>query len=164
MTAKTAGVSLASLDLRKASDVPFEFEYVGPDGRPTGLWFKVLGAQSEKVSDATNALINQRRKQEAVRAAKASHSGRNADPEVATVEDDIDFARRLNAVRLVGWRGPGATDGLTREQLERFQPITDPWSEDAALMLVRINPDIADQVAEHSGRLANFTPSSSKTS
>lgn len=161
---KTAGVSLADLNVRTASEHPFEFEYVGPDAKPSGLWFKVLGAQSQTVTEETNRLVNERRRQDALRAAKAVRSGRNADPDPTPVEDDIAFAQRLNAVRLVGWRAPGDVDGLTAEQAERFQGISDPYSADNALLLIRTNPDIADQVSERSGALVNFMRGSSTAS
>ena len=149
-------VSLADLDARKASDVPFEFEYIGPSGKPSSLWFKVLGAQSETVQQETNRLVNERRRQEAVRITKASRSGRNADPDPIPIEDDIAFTQRLNAARLVGWRGEGEVDGLSAIEVERFRPITDPYTPDNALRLIRTNPDIGDQVFEQSGKLDNF--------
>lgn len=156
---KTAGISIASLDVRKASETPFEFEYVNSDGAATGLFFKVLGSQSETVAREANRLINERRRLEAFAAAKAAKS-RNLEPEYTSVEDDILFGQRLAAVRLVGWRGPGETSGLTKEQLDRFQGIEDPYSADLALQLCQGDKDIADHVLKVADTVGNFTKAS----
>lgn len=145
MTTKTTGVSLASLNMRKASEEPFKFEYIGPDGSNSGITLHVLGGHSDTVNNEVNRLLNERRRKEA--AAQARQRTGRKEEGFTPVEDDIAFAQRLNAVRLVGWEG-----------------ITEPWSQENALELIRINPHLADQVAEASGDLSNFTQSSSKTS
>lgn len=139
---KSPGVSLASLDARKASAAAFEFEYIGPDGAGTGIMLKVIGAQSAEVTEGTNRLVNERRRQEAIRAAEATAS-RPGDA-IIPVEDDIAFGQRLSAMRLVGWDG-----------------IADPWSAENALLLCQSNPDIASQVLAQSNKLGNFIKASS---
>ncbi len=150
---KTTGVSLASLNARKAADVPTEFEYV-LEGKPTGLFFKVLGGQSASVTQTVNRLVNERRKEEAVKAAQATEAV------FTPIEDDIAFGQGLAAVRLVGWRKPGETEGLAPDQVERFQGIEDDWSAEAALKLCQSNPDIAFQVNAASNKLSNFIKAS----
>lgn len=150
---KTTGVSLASLNARKAAEVPIEFEYV-LEGKPTGLFFKVLGGQSTQVTQTVNRLVNERRKEEAAKAVQATEAT------FTPVEDDIAFGQRLSAVRLVGWRKPGETQGLAADQVERFQGIEDDWSAEAALTLCQTNPDIAAQVLTASNKLSNFIKAS----
>ena len=152
---KTTGVSLASLNARKAAEVPIQFEYV-LEGKPTGLFFRVLGSQGATVTQSINRLVNERRKEEAAKAAQATPG----EVVFTAIEDDVAFAQRLAAVRLVGWRKPGETEGLAPDQVERFQGIEDDWSAEAALTLCQTNPDIAAQVTAASNRLSNFTKAS----
>jgi hypothetical protein len=154
-------LSLDSLDARKASEVPVEFEYFGPDLKPSGLFFKVLGGQSPAVVEQTQRLLNERRKRDAV-AAAAPRAGGQADAAFTPVEDDIDFSQKLSAVRLVGWRGDGETDGLTPEEKERFSPIAEAYTPELALKLIRSNVHIKDQVDAVSNDLARFMKASAK--
>jgi hypothetical protein len=64
-TAKKAGISLADLDARSTSEVPFEFEYILPNGEGSGVTFKVLGSQSPTVVAEVNKLLDARRRKEA---------------------------------------------------------------------------------------------------
>lgn len=143
MPTKTgAGVSLASLDARTASETPFRFEYILPNGEGSGVFLHVLGPQSPKVTAEVNRLLNERRRKEAMREAQRrvnNRRGEDFDP----VEDDIVFGHRLAAVRLVGWEG-----------------ITEPYTVELALQLITSNQHIADQVAEQSGALENFMKTS----
>jgi len=150
---KSTGVSLASLNARKAAEVPTEFEYTF-EGKPTGLFFKVLGSQCASVTQTINRLVNERRKEEAARAALSTEA--NFTP----IEDDIAFGQRLAAIRLVGWRKPGETQGLAPDQVERFQGIEDDWTAQAALTLCQDNPDIAAQITATSNKLSNFIKAS----
>lgn len=161
MTTKPAGDSIADLNARKAAETPFEFEATGPDGKPSGHWFSVIGGQCYTVVTATQQLVNARRSQDAERDAKASLS-RPGD-NIVPVEDDVAFGQRIAAVRLVGWRGPGDTQGLDAEQLERFRGISDPFSPALALVLCQTNPDYAAQFTIKSNQTANFIKASSTT-
>ena len=154
---KEASISIADLDVRTASETPFEFEYLLADGKGSGVFLQVLGAHSKTVQTETNRLVNDRRSAEAQR--EAMQIGIGA-PAFTPVEDDIAFGQRLAAVRLVGWRGPGKTEGLTAEQVERFQGVKEPWSADLALKLCRSNPPLSEQVTKRSATLGNFTPTS----
>lgn len=138
-----ASFSLKSLDARAASETPFEFEYLLPDGSPTGVFLSVLGSQSKEVTAEVNRLMNLRRSAEATQAIAAKTGGRKADAFV-TVESDIEFGQRVAAVRLVGWRG-----------------IEEPYDPDLALELCKSNQDIATQVAEKSSDMGNFMKGSS---
>lgn len=136
-------LSLSDLDARSASDAPIEFEYVSPDGTPSGVFLSVLGAQSDKVTSEVNRLVNDRRKKEA---AQASTRMGGRDQAVWTpIEDDIAFGQRLAAVRLVGWRG-----------------IKEDYSPENALKLCQINADVADQVTKTSNDSARFMKASPK--
>lgn len=133
-----AGVSLSSLDATKASDTPFEFEYITPDGDNSGVFLSILGGQSEAVTKTAAKMINEHRRKKAVREMNARYNSKK-NVEFETLESDVEFSQRLAAVRIVGWRG-----------------ITDPWSPENALRLCQTNRVIAAQVMEQSENLANF--------
>lgn len=141
----TKGVSLASLDARKASDQPVEFEYYGPDLKPTGVFFSVLGAQSQKVVEQTAKLLNERRKRDASQAAMRNRPGSPSDAAFTPVEDDIAFGQQLSAVRLVGWRG-----------------IEEEFTAERGLALIASNAHVKDQIDAVSNDLAGFMKSSPK--
>jgi hypothetical protein len=135
------GVSLASLDARKASETPYLFEYVGPDGVESGIRLGVLGGQSSTVTKATNLLLNERRRQEAIRDAEAN-AARPGD-NITPVESDILFGQRLAAIRLVAWEG-----------------IDEDCTPENALLLCQTNADIAAEVLKQSNKIGNFTKAS----
>lgn len=141
MTKEAKTVSIASLNAVAAGDAAFEFEYIDTLGNPTGIFFKVLGSQSEKVTKETNALINARRRQEAVRLAQVGN--RRPQDAVTPVEDDITFGQRLAAIRVVGWSG-----------------ITEEYSPELALKLCQTNADISSQVLDRSNEVGNFIKAS----
>lgn len=143
MTQSSAKRSLASLNSRKASETPYKFELLEADGSASGVIVHVIGGQSRTVADETNRLVNERRRQEAIRAADAP-ANRPGDA-ITPVEDDIAFGQRLAAVRLVGWEG-----------------IEEAFSPAGALELCQINPDYAAQITTQSNRLANFISASPK--
>ncbi len=142
MTKQTL-VSLKSLDARAQADVPYEFEYILPNGEGSGIFLSVLGSQSKTVTEAVNKLMNERRRVEEVAAINARTGGRKTAA-IIPVEDDIAFGQKLAAVRLVGWRG-----------------IAEPFDPDLALELVEMNADIANQINEQSNAAENFMKSSS---
>ena len=141
MPSKT-GISIKSLDTRKASQTPFVFEYISPDGEATGIKFHVIGAQARTAQEATNRLVNERRRQEQAKAAAAGARGEDYTP----IERDIEFGQKLAASRLVSWEG-----------------IDEPYSEQLALELCEGNPDIAQEILRQSNNLANFMKRSSPT-
>lgn len=128
-------LSLSDLDATKASAEAFEFEYL-IDGEPSGIFFSVLGGQSEVVTREVAELINAKRRRDVARAVRAK-SGKPADFD--PIEEDIEFGQRLAAVRLVGWRG-----------------ISDPFTPENALKLCQTNRDIAAKITEESDNIANF--------
>lgn len=132
--------SLSDLNARKQADTPFEFPFLRPDGTKTGVTLLVLGAQSETVMNETNRIINERRATDAQR--ELMQTGIGAPP-VTPVEVDIEFTQKLTAVRLVGWKG-----------------IKEPWSKENALLLIKSNPQLADQVTKQSANIGNFTGAS----
>lgn len=136
-TNRIGGVSLDSLNVVKASDSPFEFEYITPDGRQTGVFLKVLGGQSEVVTKAAAKMINERRRELAARELKKRGNSKQIDFD--PIEDDIEFGQRLAAVRLVGWSG-----------------ITDEFSPENAMRLCKTNKYIAAAILEYSDDVANF--------
>jgi hypothetical protein len=132
-------ISLSDLDAVKASDEAFEFEYPNTDGTPSGVKFKVLGGQSEKVTAEVARLINDRRRKEAARA-NQTRMNPNKALEFEPMENDVEFGNRLAAVRLVGWSG-----------------ISDIFSPELALKLCKSNKDIALLITQQSDSMANFT-------
>lgn len=136
-------LSLADLDAVSASDTPFEFEYILPDGTGSGVFLQVLGSQSEKVTTEVNKLVNARRKQQAQAEAVKGRSPAGAD--FVPIESDLEFGHKLTAVRLFGWRGIG-----------------DTFTPENALRLVSRNSAIAEQITAASNDIGNFTPASSK--
>lgn len=134
--------SLNDLSATKASDEAFEFELEDSNGVGRGIFLKVLGSQSEKVTSEVARLINARRRSEASRAMRASKKTVEFEP----IESDIEFGQRLAAVRLVGWRG-----------------ITEGWTPENALTLCRSNRDISAQIVEQSDDMANFMKVSSNS-
>ncbi len=134
--------SLNDLSATKASDEAFEFELEDSNGVRRGIFLKVLGSQSEKVTSEVARLINARRRSEAARAMRSNKKTVEFEP----IESDIEFGQRLAAVRLVGWRG-----------------ITEPWTPENALTLCRSNRDISAQIVEKSDDMANFMRVSSNS-
>ncbi len=145
MSAKTPAISLKALDARTASEAPFSFEYISPDGSASGVTFTVLGGQSATVQSEINRLVNERRRKQHAAEINARTGGRKSE-DFTSVESDIEFGQRLAAIRLVGWSG-----------------IAEPFHEDLALELCQSNADIATQITEQSNDMANFMKSSSPT-
>lgn len=150
-------ISLNDLDATAKNSEAFEFEYLNSEGEPTGIFLSVVGSQAERVTSAIAKLVNERRRKEAAKEVARRLQPNAKAIQFETLESDVEFGQRLAAVRLVGWRGPGQVDGLTEEQVARFQGITDPWTEDNAHRLCRTNRDISAQVTIQSDAMGNFT-------
>lgn len=150
-------LTLDDLNTAAASDHAFEFEYINAKGEPSGVFLKVVGSQSEVVTREVAKLVNERRRKEAARSVANRVGTGPRTPEFETLESDVEFGQRLAAVRLVGWRRPGETDGLSEEQQARFSGIRDTWSPENALRLCRGNRELAAQVATQSEMTGNFT-------
>lgn len=129
------GTSLADLDLVSASENSFEFEYLRPDGRETGVFIKVIGSQAPKVQEWIRKSLNRRRAQEAL----ATKRGKEIE---RLVEDDEQFGIDAAAIRIVAWSG-----------------ISEPYTPEAAKILVTNNSEVRDQVLEASNNLGNFSKS-----
>jgi hypothetical protein len=132
-------VSLDDLDARKASDKPFEFEYITPSGDGSGIFLSVLGGQSETVTKEVARLMDERSRRKAAREINQKIGVGAKKIEFEPFENDVEFGQRLAAVRLVGWRG-----------------ISDAWSPENALRLCRSNQNIAAQVTQASDAVENF--------
>lgn len=152
---KTTGVSLASLNARKASEEAYEFEYVAPDGSLSGIFLSVIGTHSDTITKAMVETADEQRRRENVRAMKNSKA-RPENADLGSLAEDIDIGAKQAAKRLVGWRTPKDVEGLSAAQLERFQGIEEPWSEENALTLCRTNPDVSAQVMAKSNDLGNW--------
>lgn len=142
MNAETKPVSLDDLDASKASDEGFEFEYINHLGKHTGIFFKVLGGESETVKSEIARLQNERRRQHASREVNRRVGVGAKKVEFDTFESDVDYGRRLAAVRLIGWRG-----------------IADPFTPENALRLCKSNSHIAEAITAQSEAMENFTQS-----
>lgn len=140
MTAKA--LSFADLNVRKASETPFEFEYLDPDGAGTGFFLSVIGTHSDTILKASQEAEDARRKKEAFRAMKAAKS-RPDQVDVGSVVDDVEAGVKLIAKRIVGWRG-----------------IDVDYSPEKALELCQVNPLVCAQVMEASNTEGHFTKAS----
>lgn len=157
MTAKTAsaGISLAALNARKTADAPFEFEYIGPDNLPSGIFLKVIGSQSDTIVRFVQDEDDAERRANYVRATKNAKA-RPESADLGSMREDMDSSARKISRRLVGWRGPGETAGLSKEEAQRFLGIEEPWSPENALLLCATNDHLANQVIGKANDLANF--------
>jgi len=128
-------ISLDALNARQHSEEAFEFNYVGPRGNATSIFFSVLGEHSERVRSASNELLNEQRRTAAQREASATSAIEAVEP----VEESTVLGQKLAAVRLVGWRG-----------------IQEEFTPARALALCQSNSHVAGQVLAQSRRLENF--------
>ncbi|UPT53201.1 hypothetical protein [Synechococcus phage Ssp-JY42] len=133
----TKTLSLSDLNARAASEKAFEFEYL-IEGEGTGVFISVLGQHCASVAKAINAEVNDRRRKQAVAAARNAKA-RPDSAEYEPIEDDIAFGQRLAALRITGWRG-----------------IAEDFTPERALQLCQDNPDVASQALDASNNLANF--------
>jgi hypothetical protein len=148
-------ISVTALDARKAGEQPFEFEYTDSEGTPTGIWLSVYGSHTDKVQNAVNVAVNERRKKEAHTEA-LNRGSRPGSAGFTPIEDDVAFGQRLAAVRLCGWRGDKDIKGLKPDQAQRFVGLTEPFSPELALQLCQSNPELAAQVTDEANRTTNF--------
>jgi len=137
------GISLTSLDLDKVCENHFEFEYLDPNGKGTGVYLSVIGGHSQKVRQYSINEINRLREQESIKARIARKRNKNAVTDDYTpIEDDIEYAIKDAAIRLVGWRG-----------------IDDEFNATNADILCRTNQLARQQIMEASSEIGNFTKS-----
>jgi hypothetical protein len=120
--------SLETLNVRKKSETPHEFE-LEIDGQKTGVFLSVIGQQSETFTQAAAAI--------AAEFELAKGLANAAD--FVNSERQKTMTNRLVAARLVGWRG-----------------LSDPFTPDNALTLVTTNADAFAQVLRESNRVGNF--------
>ncbi|AMR77682.1 hypothetical protein [Cupriavidus nantongensis] len=139
-TAEQNLISIDDLDVVKASEIPFTFDLLGADDKPTGVKFSVYGDQSERVQKFIRDNLNKRR----TRAAMAAKKGK--DLPVDMIEDDEEFLIKSCVVRLASWEG--MKEECTPENAER---------------LFRKYPSARRQVLDQSAEAGNFMPSSRKS-
>lgn len=156
MTNKKAGLTLDDLDRVQAGAHAHEFEYIDEKGAPTGIWFSVFGGESEAVQKETARLQNERRRKEKAREINARIGVGKTSIDIETYESDVEYGKRVAAVRLAGWREAGNDEGLTAEEKERFCGIAAPFNSENALRLCKSNQHIALQIAQQSEEAANF--------
>ena len=88
-------ISIDDLNIIKKCEDGFEFEYLDAQGKDTGIFFTVLGAHAAKVQKWAFKQLNNQRSQAAVLAKRGKAE------EVRTVEDDVEFAHELMAIRIM---------------------------------------------------------------
>lgn len=132
-------VSLDDLDASKASDVPFEFEYINHLGVATGIFFSVLGDESEVIRAVKCQMQNERRQKAAAREVTTRLAGNTRKPEFDKFEEDVSYGQKMAAARLVGWRG-----------------INDTFTKEGALRLCTSNNHIAVAITAASEAMGNF--------
>lgn len=127
-------ISLASLNMVKASDTPYSLDVIDEvSGASTGITLQVIGAHSEVITKLVAKAVNAKRTAEAMQVKKGK------DPQPSKVEEDIDFSIELAAKRIVGWTG-----------------IEEAFSPENAFQLCKINPSIREQVVAASENPANY--------
>lgn len=133
------GKSLQELDATAAAAEAIEFEYIGPAGNETGIFFSIIGGHSEVVTAATAELQNERRRKAAAREVQQLIGTGSNKVEFDKFEDDVAYGQRMAAKRLVGWRG-----------------INDDFTPESALRLCKSNAHIAAFITRCSEELGNF--------
>ena len=120
--------TLDQLNIRKASETPFEFE-LKIDGKETGIFLSVVGQQSETFVKAASEISAE------YELAKGLES-----PASFVQSDRVkDMTNRLVAARIAAWKG-----------------IAEPCTPANALQLISTNTDAFAQVLENSNRVSNF--------
>lgn len=132
-------VSINDLDAMAACSEAVEFEYIMPSGKPSGLFFSIIGSQSEVVAAATARLQNERRRKAAARELQQKMGVGQPKVEFDKFEEDVAYGHEMAAARLVGWRG-----------------INDPFTPENALRLCKRNTHIAAFITQCSEELGNF--------
>jgi hypothetical protein len=156
------GLTFSKVEAQIAVDTPADFEPHDGAGKPSGYFLKLLSDQHPKVRDGLTAIANGQRKRAAFTAEQARHSrpGETFIP----VEDDIDDSVKGVALRIAGWRASGQTEGLTAEQIERFDGIDEEFSPANAVKLLKLIPSWAQQITNETAKMASFIKASPKTS
>lgn len=129
-------LSLDQLDVVEASKEGFSFEYIKPDGSPSGVFITVLGDNAPSVKEFLRKRLNALRRVEAM----ATKAGKAAE---RLVEQDEQFGIELTAVKVVSWLG-----------------IAEECTFENAVRLCTINPLVRNQINEAAGDVANFTKAS----
>lgn len=118
--------SLSDLDASIGGAKLFEFEYAFKNGKGSGVFLSILGAESEEVARETAALM-------AAERAKQEFDGEKYK------FDANELGKRLAAIRIKAWRG-----------------IKEECTPENALKLCLSNKEVADQVIKHSDNFGNF--------
>lgn len=156
-----AGGSIADMNARKAAETPVEIEVETSFGWL--IFLQIIGSHSDTIRKIALDMEDENRRTNAQLAWKNSKA-RPEKAEIIPISKEIDKGDRITAKRIVGWRGPNDTQGLTPDQLERFWGITDPFSFEAALELVRGDSKVALTVVEQSDDIGLFTKRSQPAS
>jgi hypothetical protein len=141
MTKKNEAFDLGSLDTIEACNKPTEIEIKHPTtGAPTGVFFKVLGKDSNVYRGRIRGMADESLRKQA--------AGKGQSDTLDQLEQkNIDVL----VAATVGWRtGDEPTITLKGEQLD--------FSADNARKVYEQLLPVRDQVAEAIGDLANFMP------
>ena len=134
---------LNSLNQVKASDQGYEFEFISESYGATGIYFSVLGEQSNVVKEWVRKKVNQKRTQDLMRQKKGKEA-------IVEFEQDERESRESAAIRLTGWRG-------LYKDLSVASPEPLEFNFENALNLVSINDEIFQAIIKNSGEVSNFT-------
>ena len=134
-------MELSSLDLSTTSEQGYEFEFI-PEatGIGEGFFITVLGKHADTVKEWTRKAVNTMRDRERMLTKKGKDDYRR-------VEEDEAFGINLAAITIIGWKGLN----------DAGQPVN--YSQEMALSICRINPEVRDQVNTASDLMSNFTKS-----
>ena len=128
--------SIDELSVQKSCEKGFEFEVKDEKGKGTGIFMTVMGGHAVAIEEFTTKALNERRIAEAM-AVKSDPRGKKL--KVVPVEDDIEFADALVAMRVMSWRG-----------------IKEACTLENVLRVCKTNPPIKEQILEASEELKNF--------
>lgn len=129
-----ANVSLATLNINKACETGYTFEYFDENDKPTGIFLTVIGGHADKIKKASFAAYDRKAKQEAM--AKK----RGKEVEITPLEQIADENLEITAMRVTAWSG-----------------ISEPCTPENVLLLLKSNALVVKQVVEESEQMANFT-------
>lgn len=126
---------IEALNVVKASDNIFVFDFVDADGNDTGIRVSVVGKHSDIVKGYIDRALNKRRREDFM----LEKSGKKAPRKI---EDDEELGLDMTAIRVIAWQG-----------------IKQPCTFENVKRLCEINPLFVEQVTQHSDNISNFMQS-----
>lgn len=127
-------VDILGFDAVAESQAGFEFELRHTDGRPTGVFFRILGSNADPVREWVARIVNKQSREAAI-ARK-----RGIEPETRTLEELEEQNIQGAVVRVLGWHG-----------------VKQEFSKEILYRVLRKNMHFVAQITSESETLGNFT-------